>query len=410
MRELSLGLAVVIAAVSGVTPALADDELPPIEITYVQGTFVDENGWPIAKIAIGNDGNWDDASVETSAAGVFRIALGSHAVTGPVTLRYSDNEYGQFADGTFRVNAVVPGSVRAAGRIRLKSSPNPGTHRTKVRTSSKAAVRKTYRAGYGKQLRRIERLPRLRGCKLAATSKSIQTRETRALNFVRSLSGLAPVKLDRKLSARAGKAAIIQYHQGYLDHYPNKKAKCYTKAGGAASAETNLSIGMVGPSNVNGYMVDPGYSNREVGHRRWFMDPGLAKFGTAYAGTFNAAHVFSPSNDKAPTPRWLTWPTAGYFPTELEPWGRWSFMTTRSDIDFAKAKVTVKIKGKKQRISLYRAVGGYGSQNGLTWDFARTPEAKGKRTTTATVSVSGMKLRGRTMATVTYKVSLFKAG
>ncbi|SNT15169.1 Cysteine-rich secretory protein family protein [Micrococcales bacterium KH10] len=411
MRIRSLGtvLLAFIFAVVTATTTVADESSPAAAVpTTITGRFVDENNWPLAKIGVSNwDYDWNYRETTTDKNGNFVLTV-SVAEVGSVELTYSDQEFGQFEEVTLTLPQVTPGKTRSIGTIRLSSVRNPGRHKKAIKTSSKKAVKKAYRKRFAKQVRN-EKPVKVKGCKAAATPKALQKRELKAVNLFRAMAGLAPVKLDKKLSQRARAAALIQYRQGYLDHYPAKSTKCYTKAGGAASSESNLSMGWVGAGNMNGYMIDPGSGNTAVGHRRWIMAPGLTKIGTGYAGTFNALHVTSDPNYAKPTPQWISWPTAGFFPDQLEPWGRWSFMTARHDLSFKKANVTVTIKGKKQKIKVYRGADGYGYQQGLSWDFNKIPKAKGKKTTVVKVAVSGIQLRdATTLPTVTYSVKLFR--
>jgi len=405
----AVGLLLAVALLSLPAPALAEGESEPAPVlTLVTGRFVDSDGWPVAGLQVDEESFTIGETATTRADGTFTLKTGP-TQAGPVSILWSD-PVGDFDGARVVVPSVTPGQTKDAGTIHVWTRFGHGRAPHAIATSSRAAVTKAYRKQFQSRLRR-EKPVTVHGCSVRATPKALQKRDLSAVNLFRSMAGLARVRLDPKLSARARKAALIQYHQGYLEHFPARSARCWTKAGSAASSESNLSMGDLGASNMNGYMIDPGLSNYAAGHRRWILSPGLTRIGSGYAGTFNALHVLSPSRDANPTPRWITWPTAGYFPAELEPWGRWSFMSARSDLSFTGADVSVTIKGKRQKLHVYRKTSTYGNQQGLVWDLKKWPTAHGKKVTTAVVTVSGVRLRGATtLPPVSYPVKLFWAG
>lgn len=237
-----------------------------------------------------------------------------------------------------------------------------------------------------------------------------QRRTITAVNYMRAMSGLDPVTIDPELSRRAQKSALIQHYQGYLTHYPSKSARCATKAGIRASARSNIALGWEGARVILGYMAEPGGNNTAAGHRRWIQDPYTETMGTGQAGRAHALYVLSRFSPANPAPRYLSWPTAGYFPAELEPAGRWSFGMSRSgDVSFAKVKVTATSNGKNLKLHTYRAELGYGDQVSVVWDFAKPIKVR-KGTRTVAVTISGVTQRGVRLAPYTYSVRLFRAG
>jgi len=383
----------------------------------VTGRFVDENGWPLAGLSLqvaDPTGEVYSEATRTTKDGRFTLVASidrdeTTDTRRQVALQVWDEDFWQFTNVPDRTITVTADGTTALGTLRLQAVPTPGRSKRAVKTSSKSAVRALYRKGYAARVRR-EKTVKVTGCKVAATPKALQKRELGAVNTFRSLAGLEPVKLSAPLSARASKAALVQYKQGYLSHYPSGKTRCATKVGLAASAESNLSRGLVGAVNMLGYMDDPGRSNVDAGHRRWLLSPGLEKIGTGYAGSFNALHIASTQDPRNATPRWVTWPSSGWFPAELEPAGRWSFATARTDLDLSRATVKMVVGGKKVKVALRRSPVSYGYLQAVVWD-ARTPiVVKGAKTVTAKVTVSGIRLRGATkLAPVTYTVKMFNA-
>ncbi len=366
----------------------------------VTGRIVDEYGTPVNSLDI-----WGGTSMaKTSVTGTFSIAVEA----GPFALDVWDNDYQQFGH-----SHVIRGTATAGttdlGTVVLRSTPNPGRATRAIDTTRKAAVRKAYRGTLRPTLRG-ERYLAPRGCKVAPTPKKAQRRTITAVNYMRAMSGLDPVALDSKLSRKAQKSALIQHYQGYLSHYPSKSARCATKAGVRASARSNIALGWEGARVILGYMAEPGAHNTAAGHRRWIQDPFTETMGTGQAGRAHALYVLSKFSEANPTPRYLSWPTAGYFPAELEPARRWSFGVSRSrDVSFANVKVTAASKGKKLKLRTYAVQPGYGDQLSVVWDFAK-PVTVRRGTRSVAVTISGMTQRGVRLPAHTYIVRLFRAG
>ncbi len=415
MRALGLGWVAVLLSLSlvaGATPALAEDV--GTLATSVVGRIVDENGWPAPQLAASLEDSagliWGDTWTETDAAGGFRFDAELDAPVESAELVLWD-DLGQFPETSHAVPGLTPGVAVDLGTIVLRSFPNIGRSATAVDTTSRAAVTTAYRSGYAKLVRK-EKTPKVHGCKVGATSLGLQQREVAAVNYFRSMAGLNPVRLDRELSAKATKAALIQAKQGHLSHYPSTRAKCYTAVGGETSGRSNLSYGWTGAHNIAGYITDPGGHNYPAGHRLWLLNPTMQRYGTGYAGRYNAGYVVADEPEAflatAWVPAWLPWPSAGYFPAQLEPGGRWSFTTARADVDFTKATVAVRANGKSVKVRRH-LTSGYGYQAGLTWDFAKRVSVKGKSSVAVAVTVSGISVREVTTVNQTYQVILFRA-
>ena len=184
----------------------------------------------------------------------------------------------------------------------------------------------------------------LSSCLPGASSATSNAATLSALNYVRSLAGLAPVTLSPTMNASAQRAALIMSANGALSHTPPSSWKCYSSSGATAASRSNLALAY--PSIKSGqivdlYMDDPGSTNVAVGHRRWVLNPFATVMGTGSTNTANALTVIGPTNRYRPNPRWVGWPTAGYFPNAIEPNGRWSLSAGNSRISFAKARVLV---------------------------------------------------------------------
>ena len=400
-------------------PARAADE-PAAIATTLTLKVVDENGWPLKGVRVESEYDERDRACEecgtvpreaqrtTGAKGTATFVLGLREQTN-VRFTLDDSHYGRSGERSFSVRNLAPGAAPKTHTVKFRVLAKPGKAKTAIKTSSKAAVKKAYRAQYRKQVRN-ERPVKVKGCTVSKTPVSLQRRELRAINFFRSMVGVEKARLDTKLSAKASKAAVIQMRQGYLDHYP-RKGKCWTKTGYQASGRSNLSYGLIGAENMKGYMDDPGYSNVAAGHRSWILTPVLSRVGTGYAADFNAMWVVNDGdwNRTAASPTWIAWPSAGYFPTRLEPYSRWSFHTPRTDVDFRKAKVKVTAGGKTVKQRIVSRDAGYGYLNGVVFDIRTLPKAA-KKGGTVKVTISGMRLRDSTkLPAYSYAVKFFKA-
>ena len=141
-----------------------------------------------------------------------------------------------------------------------------------------------------------------------------------------------------------------------VSHYPPRDWPCWTRAGYDAAGQSNLYEGTSRESNsdkIEAYLDDWGGGNHRVGHRRWLLYPYLDAVGIGGTRTANVTHLFgSPFDEAAPNPQWVSWPTAGWFPSRLDPRGRWSLGSGADDTDFSQARVEVDIqKASRSRAS-----------------------------------------------------------
>ncbi|GAA2529037.1 cysteine-rich secretory family protein [Rarobacter incanus] len=409
--------------------------------SVITARFVDENGWPVPGIEatlfdreIAADSLWGDnldsvqrtAITDKNGRFTFQVAVIASADPGAwysnlntVSLVYWDTS-AVFDDlpATEEIT-VQAGKNQDLGTYRLRSTAKRGRAASSIKTSSKKKVKKAYRKRYAAQVR-AEKMPKVMGCRVAATSAGTRKRTLSAVNFMRAMAGVGSVTFTKKLNSAASQAARVQFSNGYLSHFPIDK-RCKSSLGATASSSSNLSMGAIGAANIAQYMDDFGENNYAVGHRRWILDPQQKTMGVGFAGSYGALYVMAPGSENNTTPATIAWPTPGYFPVELEPDGRWSFHYTRSDLDFSKATVKVSAVGKAKRARIiYRSGSTYGTGGtsilGHTWGLSFTvPKSirrvKGRATTSVKVTVSGVSVRGAyKIAPVTYTVKLFKAG
>ncbi|MDP9822196.1 CAP domain-containing protein [Nocardioides massiliensis] len=240
-----------------------------------------------------------------------------------------------------------------------------------INTKSKAAVRRAYRQRYAPTME----VPTgwtgsYAGCKAGNVTKRSRAATRQAINLVRAMAGLDPVGFRQNLNVQSQRAALMMGANQSLSHYPPRSWKCWSKAGAQAAQTGNLALrwpelrsGRV----VEQYVDDEGSNNRAVGHRRWILNPATRWMGTGSTDIANAMVVVTPPAAGRATPRWIPWPTAGWFPNQMEPKGRWSFSSSDPRHDFSHALVAVRVvNGRKLKVTRHRPEVGAGP-NTLVW-------------------------------------------
>ena len=222
------------------------------------------------------------------------------------------------------------------------------------------------------------------------------------VNFARELAGLTPVRLQRSLSAKAQKAALIMTANHALSHHVPRTWACWSRVGAAAAGKSNLYYGSraLQPEDiVPAYLSDRGSGNVAVGHRRWILNPAASAFGSGLTTTSHALYVVGPTSTQNANPAWVPWPTAGWFPSDLEPGGRWSLASGSAGADLSRARVKVQRNGAPVKVHRHPFVRGFGMPT-ISWeiDGAVGPGDY-------TVTVTG--IRGAASRTTSYTVRVF---
>ncbi|NLF05507.1 MAG: CAP domain-containing protein [Actinomycetales bacterium] len=291
-----------------------------------------------------------------------------------------------------------------------------------LRTSSRSSVAKAYNTVLAPALKVKTGWTGSSGkCRLGKESAASRKATRKAVNFVRALNQLDEIKLSSKLNKRALRTALLMQANGSLSHSPSKKSftKCWTNSAKVGASRSNLYLswgyGDLAPSTgaraIVGYMTDSGSGNLAVGHRRWILNPTTRVMATGSTSTANALTVTgTKTSKKAARPTYLEWPAKGWFPTQLEPDGRWSLSASSKKVSFAKAKVKVQritSKGKvlkKQKVRVHRVQDGYGP-NTLVFTVKGVKTPKAKKTVRYKVTVTGIK--GAKKSRYSYTVKLF---
>ncbi len=243
-------------------------------------------------------------------------------------------------------------------------------------------------------------------CVAGSQSADSRAHTLRAVNFSRSLAGLAPVTFSAELNARSQQSALMMSANRSLSHSPPKSWRCWTSTGAANAGRSNLALSypsLTSAGLVSQYLEDAGSDNLAVGHRRWLLNPFATTMGSGSTSTANAITVIGPTSSSRPNPAFVAWPSAGWFPSTLEPTGRWSFSLGNSGLSLRWAKVRVWRGGQQVTARKVQVEDGY-AQPTLVWHV----NTKTARSGSFKVEVSGIRAtaKGRT-STRTYVVRMF---
>lgn len=245
-------------------------------------------------------------------------------------------------------------------------------------------------------------------CSPGNISDAARRAQINGINFARQVNGLrlltgnynaaSTVNLD------AQKAALMMDANGQLSHSPPSSWKCYTSAGAAAAGASNIGLnsGPITPlAMLKTFFDDPGAANYYVGHRRWLLNPDANAFGFGMTGRAAAITVIGTSSDTTnPDPLWTMWPSRGYFPSTLEPNGRWS-ASAKAGINLAYANVSVTKNGAAVPITK-EPVNNGDARSTLVWEMPA-----GSNNGNYSVTVSGARKDGVTQPTYNYSIYFF---
>lgn len=196
------------------------------------------------------------------------------------------------------------------------------------------------------------------------------------INQIRYIAGLySNVTLDDSYNQMAQAAALVNYANGQLSHYPSQPSgmsdELYQLGYDGASrsniayASWNRAINQI---TLFGWMSDSSTSNRDrLGHRRWILNPAMGKTGIGVVtggNTYSAMYALDRSNVSG-AERGIAWPAQNmpveYFSSEIP----WSLSTGFSeDIASVSVLLTKESTGQTWRFSQSFADGYFNVNNG----------------------------------------------
>lgn len=263
----------------------------------------------------------------------------------------------------------------------------------------------------------------------------------RYLNFLRQLAGLAPVSLSEHLCVQAQYGAVLLAANDALSHAPEKPrdmGSSFYRMGVSACKASNLSMrynyshsGLL-QSALQGQMNELSAANRQtLGHRRWLLDPALGQtgFGVASSASDRLYVVVPVSDDSGsgPIPEAVCWPAAGQFPNTLfspgTPWsisldpsryqtpreGRLQVVVTRlrDGRQFVPAPLDGQLQLNEEGSYLHVSTEAYGTGSCITFSIGKSELEEARYLGDYAVSVTGLRYRDGTDATLTYTVRFF---
>ncbi len=172
-------------------------------------------------------------------------------------------------------------------------------------------------------------------CTPGATSAASEAATIDQINFYRELVGSPPAALDQTHAAMPQRAALMMHANGALEHHPPPSWHCYQEP-----FSHNLLSGQPAASGITSYIHDWGPHNFPVGHRRALLNPLNTAFAVGSTDAFNAVLIAARAAGGTTTSGWVAWPPAGLVASPLVS-TRWSFDTTRTDLDLTDAVATV---------------------------------------------------------------------
>jgi uncharacterized protein YkwD len=189
------------------------------------------------------------------------------------------------------------------------------------------------------------------GCDPGRTSAAFQNAVLDRINYYRVMAGLPTVALNATFTLQAQAAAHLISVNKQSNHYPPATWTCYSAAGAAGAARSNLLYRRGGMAAIDSYMRGDGPANKAVGHRRWILNPPAKQIGVgdvpAVGGneSANALYVVDIADTVAhPSTRdgSVSWPPPGYVPYNVV-FPRWHY--SQQGVDFSAASVLLTLGG-----------------------------------------------------------------
>jgi len=235
--------------------------------------------------------------------------------------------------------------------------------------------------------------PDLAACRPGTLKASIRQEFLARLNALRALHGLTPVAYSSAENAEVDQASLMMAANRQLSHTPPASWLCYSDTGARGAASSNL-IGGWGnglpwsseDDNLAGWMTER-YSV-SIGHRRWILDPFLARVSygrvaqqsangmRSDAATLKVFNFAVTSPPPASVPAFVAYPQGDYPARYFGPGDILSFSavvssTSRSAnaaVDFSAATVRVSDANGDLTVTEQSADNiGYGLPNNLQW-------------------------------------------
>lgn len=245
-------------------------------------------------------------------------------------------------------------------------------------------------------------------CRPGKVSNAAEEATRTQINYFRAMVGLRPVSLLQDLEGTAQRTALMMDANNQISHYPPDNWRCRTSAGDRLASRSVLALGSGarGARAISLYVSEPGRGNVHVGHRRWLFNPRTAAMSHGSTASASTVVVIGMPQHDQPVPRWMPWPSPGYFPSYLEPHGRWSLSTSSRRTDFSYARVAVTDgAGRGYAVRRHAPVDGMGPKT-LVWQVTDLTRPAVGKDRTYHVRVTGIRRNGYRIPAVSWSVTL----
>jgi hypothetical protein len=264
--------------------------------------------------------------------------------------------------------------------------------------------------------------------KTLAGKQSDQDREAavRTLNEYRYLCNVpADIALDATYNVHCEAAAALLTQINRLDHHPKNPGwpeDDYQLAKkGCASSNLFMGSRASSPIAVHAWMNDSDPSNVDrLGHRRWCVNPSMARTGFGQAGAYVAMWSFDKSRETVPDYDFVSFPAPGLFPnSHFDASYAWHISLNPSKYqrpDKAKVKLSVKPAQVAKNPPAIRTApelkvasltvdnGGAGISNAIIFRFEKCSTQPG---TAYLVEITGLETSNSEPASVKYLVEFY---
>ena len=229
--------------------------------------------------------------------------------------------------------------------------------------------------------------PNENSCQAGELTETAKNRALEAVNQIRALHGLSPLRYSTFYDNQMQEASLIQEANNYGDHYPDPTLKCYTEEGREGSATSNISLSSANLDPAAHIVhlandANPAILPAAVGHRRWILNPFVTYFSFGQVGKYATQKVIGFSQEPAFTPQidvdFVAFPYETY-PSNLliedPPWSFSAIVDKNSQSNnqgdfFRNAAIAVTRASDKVELPIYNRYTdtfGYGLPNFMSW-------------------------------------------
>ena len=265
--------------------------------------------------------------------------------------------------------------------------------------------------------------PDVNNCQEGRLSQTAKNRALEAVNQIRALHGLVPLRYSSIYNSQVQKASLIQEANNTINFDPDTSFKCYTKEGRDGSYSSLISWQPeenADPATHIIQLVNDSYNADFLSNRRFILDPFLTYFTYGQIKRFGVQKILDFDSEPDRTPQiinvnFIAFPYKTYPFNLLKNNPPWSFSVVSSKRDywgnhgdfFKNASITVtrvsdgtqlKINKLKNDFYYYYGLPNFVSWNVEDWEYDTLYE----------VNIKNVTLKNRTTRNYSYSVFVQK--